>query len=145
MSKKGENLMNTKKASAKLPIIVATTFVFAIVAILLWQASADAQSKKEFKGATLENNQLVPKAGHTLRQASDRLIEVIKEETTTTGSGPTARRVTKPVKVNGINVSCVCGGTTSTTNCSTLVTSGGASCKAKNNGCSKCEMIATEN
>ncbi len=136
--------MNTKKSFVKLFIVAAPVIVFALVTTLLWQLKADAQSKKEFKGATQENNRLVPKPGHQLRQASVGQIEVLKEETTTS-SGPTPRRVTKLIKVNGINVSCVCGGTTSTTNCSTLVTSGGASCKAKNNGCSKCEMIATEN
>lgn len=135
--------MNTKQIFAKRSIALSLAFLIAFAAAFLWQA--DAQSKKQFKGAKVENNQLLPDAGHKLRQVSNSLIEVIKEETTTTGSGPTARRVTKPVRVNGINVSCVCGGTTNATNCSTLVTSGGASCKAKNNGCSSCVMIATEN
>lgn len=125
--------------------LVCGVFAIALVAALLCQSNADAQSQKQFKGAKLENNQLIPDAGLKLRQVSNSLIEVIKEETTTTGSGPTARRVTKPVRVNGINVSCVCGGTTNATNCSTIVTSGGASCKTKNNSCSRCDMIATEN
>lgn len=137
--------MKSKKQFTKLATVLSATVVFALAAAFLWQRDADAQNKKQFKGAKVENNQLIPEAGHKLRQASNSLIEVIKEETTTTGSGPTARRVTKPVKVNGINVSCVCGGTTNATNCSTIVTSGGASCKAKNNGCSQCVMIATEN
>ncbi len=136
--------MNAKKSFAKLTLVLSATFVFALVTALLWQANAGAQGKKEFKGAKLENNQLIPNAGLKLRRVSDTLVEVFKEETTTTGSGPTARRVTKPIRVNGINVKCVCGGTTSTTNCSTTVTSGGATCSTKNNGCSKCEMIATE-
>jgi len=136
--------MNTRKSVTKLSIVLSGAFVFALGAVLLWQTHADAQGSKTFKGAKLINNQLVPEPGHKLRQAG-KLVEVIKEETTTEGSGPTARRVTKPVRVNGINVSCVCGGTTSTTNCSTVVTSGGASCKIKNTGCSRCDMIATEN
>jgi hypothetical protein len=137
--------MNPKQTFTKLSIVLSIAFVLTIALAVLWQANADAQSKKQFKGAKVENNQLIPDAGLKLRQASNSLIEIIKEETTTTGSGPTARRVTKPVRVNGINVSCVCGGTTNATNCSTIVTSGGASCKAKNNGCSSCVMIATEN
>jgi len=129
----------------KVLTILSTVFVLTAALAVLWQMTADAQSKKQFKGARMENNQLIPDAGLKLRQVSNSLIEVIKEETTTTGSGPTARRVTKPVRVNGINVSCVCGGTTNATNCSTIVTSGGASCKTKNNSCSRCDMIATEN
>lgn len=136
--------MNTKKSFAKLSIVLSVAFVFAVAAALLWQANADAQGKKEFKGATLENNRLVPHAGLKLRKISDTLVEIFKEETTTTGSGPTARRATKQTRVNGINVKCVCGGTTNSSNCSTTVTSGGATCSTKNNSCSKCEMIATE-
>ena len=137
--------MNHKTATTKLSIVFAAVFIVTVALTVLWQGNADAQSQKQFKGAKMENNQLIPDAGLKLRQVSNSLIEVIKEETTTTGSGPTARRATKQTRVNGINVSCVCGGTTNATNCSTIVTSGGASCKAKNNGCSSCVMIATEN
>lgn len=136
--------MNPKTSIAKLSIVLSIALVFALVTALLWQSKADAQGKKTFKGATLENNRLVPNAGLKMRKISDTLVEIFKEESTTTGSGPTARRVTKPVRVNGINVKCVCGGTTNSTNCTTNVSSGGATCSIKNNSCSKCEMIATE-
>lgn len=83
--------MKSKKQFTKLATVLSATFVFAIAAAFLWQRNADAQSKKQFKGARVENNQLIPESGHKLRQASNSLIEVIKEETTTTGSGPTSK------------------------------------------------------
>ena len=136
--------MNHKIATTKLAIFFAAVFTLTAAWAVLWHGNADAQGSKKFKGGRLENNQLIPDAGLKLRRVSDTLVEIIKEETTKSGSGPTARSVTKPIRVNGINVKCVCGGTTSTTNCQTTVTSGGATCKATSNGCGRCDMIATE-
>lgn len=85
--------MNPKTSIAKLSIVLSIALVFALVTALLWQSKADAQGKKTFKGATLENNRLVPNAGLKMRKISDTLVEIFKEEATTTGSSPTARRV----------------------------------------------------
>ncbi|HEX4950776.1 MAG TPA: hypothetical protein VFZ34_29210 [Blastocatellia bacterium] len=131
--------MNAKTTFSKLSIALATTFVLVLGAALIWQSNVGAQGSKTFKGAKVVDGRLVPDAGLKLRRVSDSLIEVVKEETTTTGSGPTARRVTKPIRVNGINVKCICpsGG-----KCITVVRSDGAFCSK--DGCTKCEMIAQE-
>jgi len=134
--------MPYKTHFAKLYVVLSAAALLALGVALRWYSPVRAQGKKEFKGATVQNDRLVLKPGFKLRQVSAKLVETFKEEAE--GSGPTVRRATKPVAVDRINVECVCGGTTNSTNCETIVRGTGASCRAKSNACSKCEMIAVE-
>ncbi len=128
------------QTSRALSISRSVAFSLAVLVPLLWQAKGNAEGKKEFKGAVIEGDRLVLKPGFKLRKVSESRFETFQESAE---SGPTARSVTKPVKtVDGINVTCRCKNTFKTP-CTTVVTSGGASCQPKNCN-SGCEMIATE-
>ncbi|MEP7270390.1 MAG: hypothetical protein ABI882_02745 [Acidobacteriota bacterium] len=134
--------MYIKEYSSRILFALSLALALTAVIALGSHSDASAQGKKEFKGATVEGNKLVVKPGFKLREVGNGRVETFREEPSE--GGPTARRVSKPIRVDGINIKCVCGGTTSGSNCTTTVTSGGATCSVKNNSCSRCDMIATE-
>lgn len=136
------NLKSVRNFRISSLIISAFALAIALTAIAFNSPTTpvSAQGKKEFKGARVEDDKLILKPGFKLRQVAQGRFETFREESS---DGPTARRVTKPVRVDGINIKCVCGGTTNSSNCTTTVTGGGATCSTKQ-GCSKCQMIATE-
>jgi hypothetical protein len=129
------------RPSGKISLALTTLLAVAFVSPSLWQSKASAEGKKEFKGATVQGDKLVLKPGFKLRQVSPTRVETFKEpaETAPTGT-PTARRATRPVAVDGIEIKCLCA---DSGKCTINVVLDSAFCSSS--GCkSSCSMVASQ-
>jgi len=136
--------------TGKVSIALHTALAFAFLTASLWQSTgsaegrATAEGKKEFKGAIVQGDKLVLKPGFKLRKVSETRVETFKEEPAAAApSGtPTARRVSKPIATDGINIKCVCSGSGK---CAVTIALDSAFCTSVSCGSKEiCALVATE-